>query len=366
LVNTKKSIHILVGARPNFIKVTRFKELGAEMGFDVVIIHSGQHYDEKMSHVFFDQFELRPDYFLNLEKSSRDRQIPEIIAGLEKLYSKIEQPQLLIVPGDVNSTLAGAMAANKLGIALAHLESGLRSFQNDMPEEHNRVKTDQLSDYCFVTEDSGMENLKKENISARSFFVGNTMIDTLVHFSEKIDDCDILEKLNVHPQDYFLVTFHRPENVDSQEKLKTLIDILKQLSERRKVVFPIHPRTAKNLKKLELWQEVERISNLIIVEPMGYFEFQKLIAESKAVFTDSGGIQEETTFRLVPCVTLRKSTERPITTDIGTNSLIYLSVSEVEEQIECIEGGQYKKGKIPKFWDGKSTERILSILRDEL
>ncbi|MEM7161995.1 MAG: UDP-N-acetylglucosamine 2-epimerase (non-hydrolyzing) [Bacteroidota bacterium] len=355
-----------MGTRPNFIKVTRFKELGLKQGIDVQIIHTGQHYDANMSHVFFDQFGLRPDHFLNLEKSSPLGQISGVIEGFEQLYRHIKKPQLIIVPGDVNSTLAGAVAANKMGIPLAHLESGLRSFQRDMPEEHNRVVADHLSDFCFVTEDSGMQNLVRENIAAKSFHVGNTMIDTLVKFSNKIDASSILDELHIQPKNYYLVTFHRPENVDSAEKLKVLLSILNTLSAHRKVVFPVHPRTSNNLKKFGLWDKVENNPKLILGEPMGYFEFQKLIAESKAVFTDSGGIQEETTFRQVPCITLRKSTERPVTSVMGSNTLINLIESEVAEQMQTIESEGYKKGEIPPLWDGKTTERILAILDEEL
>jgi len=366
LTNTKKSIHILVGTRPNFIKVTRFKELGELKGMDIKIIHTGQHYDQNMSHVFFDQFGLRPDYFLNLEKSSPIGQIAGVLTGFEKLYHEIERPNLIIVPGDVNSTLAGAVAANKLSIKLAHLESGLRSFQRDMPEEHNRVVADNLSDLCFVTEKSGLENLDKEKIAGKNYLVGNTMIDSLVHYSENIQSSTILKDLGIAPKSYYLVTFHRPENVDNKEKLDILIKILDALSSSRRVVFPVHPRTSNNLKKFDLWNTILENENIILGEPMGYFEFQKLISESKAVFTDSGGIQEETTFQKVPCVTLRKSTERPITSEIGSNTLIHLDPKEVQKQLDLLESGNYKEGKIPDLWDGRTTERILDIIEKEL
>ncbi len=366
MTNTKKTIHILVGTRPNFIKVTRFKELGEAKGMDVKIIHTGQHYDQNMSYVFFDQFGLRPDYFLNLEKSSPIEQISGVLLGFEKLYQEIERPDVIIVPGDVNSTLAGAVAANKLGIKLAHLESGLRSFQRDMPEEHNRVVADNLSDFCFITEKSGLENLDKEQIAAKRYLVGNTMIDSLVHYSENIQSSNILSDLGITSKSYYLVTFHRPENVDDKEKLEILVQILSSLSSSRKVVFPVHPRTSNNLKKFDLWNTILEKENIILGEPMGYFEFQKLIAESKAVFTDSGGIQEETTFQRVPCITLRKSTERPITSEIGSNTLINLNPKEVEEQMHLLESGNYKEGEIPDLWDGKTTERILDIIDQEI
>ena len=317
-----------------------------------------------MSNVFFDQFGLRPDHFLNLEKTSPVKQISGVLDGLESLYRKIEKPQLLIVPGDVNSTLAGAIAANKIGIKLAHLESGLRSYQRDMPEEHNRVVADHLSDFCFVTEESGMTNLENEAISADVHFVGNTMIDTLVHYENSIQNSTIQNNLSIEEGAYFLVTFHRPENVDSHEKLEVMLDILAVLAENRKVVFPIHPRTLNNLKKFKLWDRLSTLENIVQSEPMGYFEFQKLIHGSKAVFTDSGGIQEETSFRKVPCVTLRKSTERPITAKIGSNTLINLSTEEVKEQLALIETGQYKEGRIPELWDGNSTARILDIINE--
>ncbi len=355
---------LIIGTRPNFIKVTRFKEVAAKYpNITLKIAHTGQHYDATMADVFFQQFNLTPDYFLNVGAGSQNFQIADIMLKLEELINAKFKPDLILVVGDVNSTLAGALTANKLNIKLAHVESGLRSFDETMPEEINRILTDKICNLFFVTEVSGLENLKKEGVSNdRIKFVGNTMIDTLVAFSNKIEKADILEKYNLTKQQYILTTLHRPATVDFEEGLKKLIELFENITKKYKAVFPIHPRTVANLKKFGLYDRLIQNKNLIITEPLDYFAFQKLIKYSKFIITDSGGIQEESTFLQVPCLTLRNNTERPVTCTEGTNTLVKFNIAEISELISEIENGTYKKGKVPQLWDGHATERIFEAL----
>jgi UDP-N-acetylglucosamine 2-epimerase (non-hydrolysing) len=363
-MNSKK-ILVVIGTRPNFIKVTQFKKVAAlYKNIDLKIVHTGQHFDEKMADVFFTQFNLTPDYFLSITPTATANiQIAEIIIKLENLIKTDFNPDLIMVVGDVNSTLAAAITANKLNIKIAHVESGLRSFDKTMPEEHNRVITDSITNYYLVTEQSGLDNLLKEGVSANNiFFVGNTMIDTMVAFKENIEQSDILNKLQLDFKKYVLVTMHRPATVDTKEGLLKLLDLITHLSQNNKIVFPVHPRTLKNIENLNLASRFEKISELVFTQPLDYFSFQKLIKESKFILTDSGGIQEESTFLQIPCLTLRPNTERPITCSEGTNTLIPFDLEIIKSYIQQIENGSYKKGTIPKFWDGKATERIFSEL----
>lgn len=362
--SNQKKVLIVVGTRPNFIKVTQFKKLAQlHETLDLRIVHTGQHYDNRMADIFFSQFELVPDFFLNISAGGPNRQIAQIMTELENVINDKFKPDLLIAVGDVNSTLAAALTANKLGIRLAHLESGLRSNDRTMPEEINRIITDELSDIFFVTEESGADNLKIAGVEDdRIVFVGNTMIDTMVAFSSQIENAGILNELNVQANRYVLMTIHRPATVDSKEGLLKLIDLLKELSSKYEIIFPIHPRTTANIKKFGLETEMDLIKNLQLTEPLDYFSFQKLIKHSRFIVTDSGGIQEECTFLGVPCLTLRPNTERPVTCTIGTNTLLPFESDIIRKHIALIERGEYKKGKIPKFWDGKSTERILQYL----
>ena len=360
----QKNILVVIGTRPNFIKVTRFKEVASKYpDINLKIVHTGQHYDATMADVFFQQFNLIPDYFLNVGSGSQNFQIADIMLKLEELITSKFKPDLMVVVGDVNSTLAGALTANKLNIKLAHVESGLRSFDETMPEEINRILTDKICNLFFVTEQSGLENLKKEGVSSDKVkFVGNTMIDTLVSFSDKIEKADTLEKYNLVKQQYILTTLHRPATVDFEHGLKKLIELFENVTKKYKAVFPIHPRTVANLKKFGLYEKLVQNKNLIITEPLDYFAFQKLIKYSKFIITDSGGIQEESTFLQVPCLTLRNNTERPITCTVGTNTLVKFDISEINKLIAEIENGGYKKGLIPELWDGRATERIFECL----
>lgn len=357
-----KNLHILIGTRPNFIKVTRFKELAASYNFEVKIIHTGQHFDDNMANIFFDQFNLRPDYFLEVGGMSPNAQVGHIILKLEELFNETGKPDFLMVPGDVNSTLAGAIAANKMDIPLIHLESGLRSFDKKMPEEHNRVVADNLAQICLVTEPSGLENIKNEHIQAATYYVGNTMIDTLVRHEVDIDNSNIIKDLGLTENDFMLCTFHRPSNVDEKNQLYKLVELLQILSQQKKVVVPLHPRTTKMLNEHGMYDELKQNENVIITEPIGYFEFQKLIKHCLLVITDSGGIQEETTFRQVPCLTVRENTERPVTITEGTNTLVKFDNEVILTNVNNIINNTYKKGTIPNFWDGYATERIFEVL----
>ena len=358
-----KKILIIIGTRPNFIKVTQFKRVAEQYkNLTIKIAHTGQHYDAKMSDIFFEQFGLTPDYFMNIPQASPNTQMAEIMLRLEDIIKNKFTPDLIIVPGDVNSTFAAALTANKMGIKIAHLESGLRSFDRGMPEEINRILTDEITDYYFITEQSGIDHLKEEKKQGESVFVGNTMIDTMVAFEENIQASPIMENLELKKDKFVLMTIHRPALVDVKEEVEKLLSLIQHLSVNYKIVFPIHPRTVNNLKKFGLFDAFDEIENLILSEPMDYFAFQKLIANCSFILTDSGGIQEESTFRQVPCLTLRPNTERPITITMGTNKLIAFDLNEIKAEILSIEKGTYKKGEIPPLWDGKATERILEFI----
>ncbi len=360
-----KKVGIVVGTRPNFIKITQFRrEFEKYPGqYEYKLIHTGQHYDKNMSDIFFEQFGLKnPDVFLNIKDLSPAAQIGEIIIQLSAFLAEWK-PDLLIVPGDVNSTMAASIAANKTGTRLAHLESGLRSFDREMPEELNRLVTDVLADEFFVTEQSGVDNIEKEpSCGGNVHFVGNTMIDAIVGFDADIEKSEILEKLNIKPQGYVLMTMHRPSNVDTKEKLHKLIEVVNFITQNYHLVFPIHPRTRKSLERFDLLDQLTNNDRVLFSPPLDYMSFQKLIKYSKFILTDSGGIQEEATFRQVPCLTLRENTERPITITSGSNTLVPFDVDIISGYIDSITNGSYKQGEVPHLWDGKATERIVKIL----
>lgn len=353
-----------MGTRPNFIKVTRFKKVIANYpDLEVKFVHTGQHFDEKMSQVFFDQFDLRPDFMLNIGQGTPNHQMASVMQGVEKVCTEY-QPDLLIVVGDVNSTFAAALTGNKMGIKVAHLESGLRSFDREMPEEINRLLTDEISDFYFVTEQSGLDHLKAEGKDRGNvFFVGNTMIDSLVEFDDEVNKSKIMDEMGLKKGEFVLMTMHRPSNVDTKAGLEVLIEIIQSICQHLKLVFPIHPRTVNRLKQFGLWESIDQLDGLIFSEPMDYFAFQKLTANSKYVVTDSGGIQEETTYRQVPCLTLRNNTERPSTVELGSNVLVEYTLEALQQRIDEINSGTYKKGQIPPLWDGKSTDRIVEVIR---
>jgi UDP-N-acetylglucosamine 2-epimerase (non-hydrolysing) len=356
----------IVGTRPNFMKLAALIEEIKKHKIEHILVHTGQHYDMGMSKLFFDELELsKPDVNLEVGSGTREEQIKSIKEKLEPIIEK-EKPDVVVVVGDVNSTLAAAETANKLGIKVAHVESGLRSFDNTMPEESNRVETDKISDFLFTTEKSGNENLLKEGISKdKIFFVGNVMIDTLLNHREKAENSKILEKLDLDKNNYAVLTLHRPSNVDTKEGFENIVSILEKIQEKIKIVFPVHPRTQKNIDMFNLRERIKSMKNLILTEPLGYFDFMHLMANSKLVLTDSGGIQEETTVLGVPCITLRNNTERPVTVEQGTNLLVSIDANKIiGESLKVIDNKIKRDGKIPELWDGKAAERIIKILID--
>ena len=358
-----KKVISLVGARPNFVKIAplhrAFREMMPE--YQHKICHTGQHFDENMSKIFFDELALpRPDFYLGISGGSHTSQTARIMLELEKVLLE-EKPDLLIVPGDVNSTMAGSLVAAKSGIPLAHIESGLRSFDRGMPEEINRMITDTLADYLFVSEKSGLINLKKEGIADNKvFFVGNIMIDSLVHYLPMAKESTILDRMQLNTGKYLLGTFHRPSNVDKPEHLKGLFEMLNHLAADKPLVFPIHPRTRNNMKSFGLLENLN--PNILLTDPIGYIDFLALIKDAELVITDSGGIQEETTFLGIPCITVRDNTERPITVEIGTNILAGTNFKDVEKECFQILKGTRRKGEVPELWDGKTAERIVEII----
>ena len=362
-----KKVLVVVGTRPNFVKVTQFKRVAANYpGLDLRIVHTGQHYTAALTDVFFDQFGLQPDFFLDTPPGSPNAQMANIMLRLEQLIGASFRPDLLVVVGDVNSTLAAALAANKLGIRIAHLEAGLRSFDRTMPEEINRILTDQVSDYYFVTEQSGLDNLARESAHGAAFFVGNTMIDTMVAYDVQIRGARVSEDLGLVDGQYVLMTMHRPATVDVPEALGKLVALIEALAAIYGIVFPIHPRTVTRLREFGLEERLRGCRGLRLIEPLDYFAFQRLIAGAACIFTDSGGVQEESTFRGVPCLTLRGNTERPSTVMLGTNRLATFEVGTLLGQVREIRAGRWPRGTVPPLWDGRATERIMDIIAGQV
>lgn len=362
-----KKVLVVVGTRPNLIKITKFKECFKKYpNLDLKILHAGQHYDYKMSDIFFEQLGIpKPDCIFKLEAPTAVGKIAEMMVKFEEYVEELK-PDLVLVPGDVNSSMACGVAASRLGYKVGHIEAGLRSFDRSMPEEINRLLIDELADLFFVTEPSGVVNLSAEKKDKGNVhFVGNTMIDSLVQFKPIFEDSSILSQLGVEKKDYFVFTFHRPGNVDDLGNLAELVNVIKEIAAKGKVVFPIHPRTRKNLAENNLIEIITN-ENVILTEPVGYIDFMQLISNSKGVITDSGGIQEETTFMQVPCLTIRPNTERPVTNEIGSNTLLSLDKKLILSHVEQINNGTYKKGVIPEKWDGNATDRIVEVIANYL
>jgi UDP-N-acetylglucosamine 2-epimerase (non-hydrolysing) len=360
-------IHLIVGARPNFMKMAPlYKELSLSSNrYEPQIIHTGQHYEEQMSKLFFNDLAMpEPSAYLNVGSGTQGKQTARIIERYEDLILSGNKPDLVIVAGDVNSTIACALVAKKLYIPVAHLEAGLRSYDDRMPEEINRVLTDRISDILLTPSQDANKNLEKEGIDPEKiYFVGNIMIDSLVAHKEKAENSNIFHQLNMVPNEkYALVTLHRPSNVDEYEGLKMLLTSLEKIGRKIKIIFPMHPRTRKNIYDLGLSSFLNTDSDVIFTEPLGYLDFLKLEMNAKFILTDSGGIQEESTYFGVPCLTLRENTERPITITEGTNHLVDLNVESIVNSAREIIEGNVKQGKIPKYWDGKTAKRIVKVL----
>lgn len=357
----------VVGARPNFMKAAPLHRALEQNGrFQSKIVHTGQHYDEQMSDVFFRQLELpRPDVYLGVGSGSHAQQTARIMTAFEEVVED-EEPDLVVVVGDVNSTLACALVATKLHVPVAHVEAGLRSGDRRMPEEINRIVTDQVADYLFVTEQSGVNHLRQEGIPEdKIFFVGNLMIDSLVRFREKAASASVLSDLGVEEGHYALMTMHRPSNVDGEESLRKLLRVIEGVADERPVVFPMHPRTRNRFEQFGLETKLRAIEQLHLLEPLGYLRFLRLMEKAAIVMTDSGGIQEETTFLQVPCLTLRENTERPVTVELGTNELMPLDPPQVVQRVREIAGSE-PTAERPPYWDGRAAERIVDIFENVL
>lgn len=353
------------GARPNFMKIAPLIRVFKENGnFHTLLVHTGQHYDAKMSKLFFDELHIpKPDINLEVGSGSHAVQTAEVMKRFEPVVLDFK-PDYVLVVGDVNGTIACGLVAVKLGVKLIHVEAGLRSFDRTMPEEINRILTDSISDLLFVTEQSGVDNLKNEGVNSdKIHLVGNVMIDTLLSNKEKAEKSDILEKMGLKKKGFAVITLHRPSNVDDMANLEKIICAFEVIEKDLKLIFPIHPRTRKNIAGIDLQARVEAMKNLILLEPVGYLDFLCLTSNAALVMTDSGGIQEETTILQIPCMTLRENTERPVTITKGTNRLVHIDTQDILKHYNEIKAGNFEaKGRIPKFWDGKAAERIVNIL----
>lgn len=352
------------GARPNFMKIAPLvRAFDATRRIETFLVHTGQHYDERMSRLFFEDLGIpRPDVDLEVGSGSHAVQTAEVMKRFEPLCAQ-RRPDWVVVVGDINSTLACALVAVKLGIRVAHVEAGLRSFDRAMPEEINRIVTDAVSDLLFVTEPAGVENLLREGADpSRVHLVGNVMIDTLLANRRRSEESRVLSDHGLADRGYYLVTLHRPSNVDTREALGPIMETLIDLAKLRPVVFPIHPRTRRNLSVFGFDDAIARHPGLRLLEPQGYLDFLKLMSSARAVLTDSGGIQEETTILGVPCLTLRHNTERPITLTRGTNRLVTPVREAILGAVHDIETAPRPSADMPDLWDGRAAERIAKIL----
>ena len=365
----KRTLHLVAGARPNFMKIAPIvRALDARReDFDYRIVHTGQHYDREMSDVFFEELGIpRPDHHLEAGGGSHAEQTAKIMVAYEKIC-QAERPDCTLVVGDVNSTLACSIVAKKLHVPVAHVEAGLRSGDMRMPEEINRLVTDSISDWFFVTEPAGRENLLREGKPPGSvFFVGHVMVDNLFYQRDKLAQADRSgfesEALKQRLPRYGAVTLHRPSNVDDRDALAGIAGALREISGRLPLVFPVHPRTRGNLEKFGL----DLGPNVILTKPLSYMDFLNLWKDASLIMTDSGGLQEETTALGVPCLTLRENTERPVTVDEGTNTMVGCDPSKIIQAAAEVLAGKGKAGRQPQFWDGRAAERIVAELGRQL
>jgi UDP-N-acetylglucosamine 2-epimerase (non-hydrolysing) len=353
-------IDLIAGARPNFVKIASLIHANQKLKDKITfrLIHTGQHYDKSLSGSFFEQLQLpEPDINLKSGSGSQAQQTSAIMISYEEVLMK-NTPDLCIVVGDVTSSMACAITAKKMNIKLAHIEAGIRSGDSLMPEEINRILIDSIADYFFTTTQHASNNLIGIGKPKQSvFFVGNTMIDTLLKFKSSFKKPELWNTLKLSSKKYFVITFHRPGNVDENNNLKSLLIEILNNTKDLPVIFPAHPRIANILKEFNIDN-----SSLHIIEPLSYLEFNYLVANAKAVITDSGGITEETTILGVPCMTIRDNTERPETVSIGTNELLGTNLKVIAPALDKLYSGNWKKGAIPELWDGKTGDRILSIL----
>ncbi len=360
-----RKIDIIAGARPNFMKIGpivhaihRYNENNIDSKIEYRLIHTGQHYDKKMSEDFFTQLNIpEPNINLGVGSGSQATQTANIMMRYEEALQEWK-PELCLVVGDVTSTMACSVVAKKEWIKVAHVEGGIRSGDEKMPEEINRMVTDSITDYFFTTSQIANENLKElGHGEEKIYFVGNTMIDSLLANLGRLIEPEVYKKVGLKNGEYLVMTLHRPSNVDAMESLRSLLDIINTNSKNKKIIFPMHPRTKKMYDQLGMSFE-----NLVIVEPMSYLEFIFMIKNALGVITDSGGITEETTVLGVPCMTLRNSTERPETVTMGTNEMVGTNPENIKPFLEKLLKGEWKKGSIPDLWDGKTADRIVQII----
>ncbi len=364
----KNKINIvnIVGARPNFIKISPLMhEMLKSDKIQPSLLHTGQHYDYTMSESFFKELSIpEPDVYLGVGSNTHAKQVATIMEKFDD-YCDDYSPDMALVVGDVNSTMACSIVAVKRNIKVIHVEAGIRSWDRNMPEEINRMVTDSIADILMPPSIDAVRNLKKEgHADSAIHMVGNIMIDTLIMQQKNIQKSNILQKLNIKEKQYALTTLHRPSNVDQISDLTQIIEAIEHIQHTIKIVFPIHPRTKKMLDKFNLLTKIATFKNLILTEPLGYYDFGKLVKDSKFVMTDSGGIQEETTVYQTPCITLRANTERPITISQGTSELAASNKEVIISYAEKIMNNQWKKGSIPDLWDGKTSGRIVKVLED--
>jgi UDP-N-acetylglucosamine 2-epimerase (non-hydrolysing) len=362
----------IVGARPNFMKIAPLmREYGRHTRIQPLLVHTGQHYDEKMSDLFFRDLGIpQPDINLEIGSASHAVQTAEIMKAFEPVVLE-HRPDAVLVVGDVNSTIACGLVAVKLGVRLIHVEAGLRSFDRTMPEEINRILTDSISDFLFCTEQAGVDNLRAEGVASEKIhMVGHVMIDTLLHHLERARQSTIIDDLRkqgcLDGDGFAVLTLHRPSNVDDPAIFTRILDALEVIQRDMPILFPVHPRTRKNIAALGLQGRVESLRNLHLLDPIGYLDFLKLQATAKIVLTDSGGIQEETTILKVPCITLRENTERPVTAEIGSNQIVGTDTQKIVAAYRNAMNGNWRKPQIPPLWDGHAAERIVSILEERL
>ena len=358
----------VAGARPNFMKIAPLMEaFNASDAIDPFLVHTGQHYDERMSDLFFRQLGIpEPNVNLGVGSASHAAQTAHIMTAFEPVVLE-QKPDVVLVVGDVNSTIACGLVAAKLGVKLVHVEAGLRSFDRTMPEEINRVLTDSISDLLFCSESSGVENLRAEGVpEEKILLVGNVMIDTLLKNRAKADESTVLDDMGLDAGGYAVLTLHRPANVDDPVVFGRILDALEVIQADLPIVFPAHPRTTKNIDAAGFGDRVTAMAGLRIIEPVGYLDFLKLTSSARLVLTDSGGIQEETTILKVPCLTLRENTERPSTVDVGSNRIVGTQTAAILDAYREIASGQGRPPGVPPLWDGHAAERIAGHLVERL